>query len=499
MPDTNFETLSGSSTGEKPDNPWVEAEMDVNAEITDSEPKLIDRIKEMTIENIKQLDFRKLSDDEYSALKERVEQLRPTINANYYAAIGTETTNIAESTVKTELSPEDRELKNKLVNNAALKSAIDNAIKDIKELAKNPRRVIAALGVTAMLATTGVGAYMATNGLRSDAKTTGTQDEQYEDDETEIGIKDGYDKEGLYLSENKTGPYNFSCGDEVEKVCDGDHHKELEYVAENQVESLADYIANMPDEVKPDGFEGLTILETEQKLESLSDEDYEKVMKQFKDSVEESTVKETTIDGECDNAYIYKEDGTEAVHENMELVNSTTTEENTPIIEYSWVDENGNVLDSLKVKKVCRQAVNRKGLRKKVYSGMKVISLKHPGDPQKGDTPDTPPQPKNQEEANENSGANEGIVTPEKQERKVTPEPSANEDHPYNQNNNTYNYTPKEQVKEIGSEVKKDTGGGGTVSSGEKSGGDKSADGSGNTIKENLDNAAGEGNYDEGF
>ena len=489
-------------------SPWAEElDMDVRGEAaatsTESEktePSLADRIRnEMTLQEIEKLDIQNISDEEFSAVEERIKQFDETGNADPIKN-------------ETDLPPKVQELKKKAVNNLAFKSAIDNVTKDIKEIAKSPKRIIATLGLTAMIAAAGVGGYMAGKGLRSDGADSSIKNEQYEDAETEIGIKDGYGEEGLYLSENKAGPYNFSCGEEVEKVCDGDHHKELEYVAENQVESLADYIANMPDEVKPEGFEGLTILEAEKKLESLSDEDYEKVMKQFKESVEKSTVKETTIDGECDNAYIYKEDGTEAVHENMELVSSVTTEKNTPIIEYSWVDEDGNVLDTLQVKKVCRQAVNKKGLKTKIYSGMKVITLTHSGDPQRGDStptppeptpPDNPPQPKNQTEANENSGANEGIVTPEKQERKVTPEPSANEDHPYNQGTNTYDYTPKEQAEKISYEVDKTDNA--TVGTGEVTGNTPSADGSGNTIQENLDNATGnpEANptedYSQGF
>ena len=505
------ENLNNPSTSEQnPNNSWDD--MDTKAETNNSEPSLADRIRsEMTLAEINELDIKNLPDAEYEAVKERVKQFRETGNAG---PIVDESTKVVEEKIekveqiekveKPELSPEVQELKQK----AKEHSGFAGILNKVKEVLKDPktRRKVGAVALAAATAAGAIGfaGHEIAENLFGNAETKpDKQIEQNEEAETTIGIKDGYGEEGLYLSENKTGPYNFSCGEEVEKVCGGDHHKELEYVAENQVESLADYIANMPDEVKPDGFEGLTILEAEKKLESLSDEDYEKAKKQFKESVEKSTVKETTINGECDNAYIYKKDGAEAIHENMELVSSVTTEKNTPIIEYSWVDENGNVLDTLQVKKVCRQAVNRKGLRTKVYSGMKVIHLNHPGDPGKGDnptpSPDNPPQPKNQKEADENSGAAQGIVTPEKQERQYTPEPSADEAHPYNQGTNTYDYTPKEQAEKIGYEVNKTDNA--TVGTGEVTGNTPSADGSGDTIEKNLNEATGvEGaNYNQGF
>ena len=164
-----------------------------------------------------------------------------------------------------------------------------------------------------------------------------------------------------------------------------------------------------------------------------------------------------------------------------------------------------------------------------------------PQQPQSEQPQPEQPQPKNQQEANENSGASAGIVTPEAQEQPVTSEPIS--DHSYNQDTNTYDAAPSEQAADIGYEVTQepapapapveqpapaesvpaepapemvpgtsegtspanDFDAGATVATGEVTAEAPSADNSGNTIQENLDNATGnpevnpEGNYEEAF
>ena len=92
---------------------------------------------------------------------------------------------------------------------------------------------------------------------------------QIEEAETERGIYDGYGEKGMWLSEGKAGPYNFAKASEVAEVCENDECEMIKYTAKNQVESFADYLANLPEELQPEGFKGLSILETETKLESL--------------------------------------------------------------------------------------------------------------------------------------------------------------------------------------------------------------------------------------
>ena len=128
------------------------------------------------------------------------------------------------------------------------------------------------------------------------------------EDQEKIGIIDGYDKKGLWLSENKHGNYDFACAEEVAEVCDNDECEMVKYIAENQVESMAAYMADLPKELQPDGFKGLTIAETEAKLESLSDEDYEQVQKEFNDAIGQAFTGDIEVDGSYANVYMDKED-----------------------------------------------------------------------------------------------------------------------------------------------------------------------------------------------
>ena len=175
-----------------------------------------------------------------------------------------------------------------------------------------------------------------------------------------------------------------------------------------------------------------------------------------------------------------------------------------------------------------------------------------PNDPEHPDT--SAPEPKHQTVADENSGATEGIVEPEGQERNITKEPLADQNHEYNSETNTYTYTPEDQAGNIGYEVTNDvreiaqesapitapeeiakaeeavvaqtapemvvgtqqgaTGeagvannfdAGATIGTGEVTGNTPSSDGSGNTIQENLEQATGNeqanpgGDYSQGF
>ena len=75
--------------------------------------------------------------------------------------------------------------------------------------------------------------------------------------ESKKGIKDGYGEPGLWLSENKDHDYDYGDAKEVGEICDHDEVEMLKYAANNQVESLADYMAEFPEELCPEGFYGL--------------------------------------------------------------------------------------------------------------------------------------------------------------------------------------------------------------------------------------------------
>ncbi|MBP5647827.1 hypothetical protein J6X04_00865 [Candidatus Saccharibacteria bacterium] len=205
-----------------------------------------------------------------------------------------------------------------------------------------------------------------------------------------IGIKDGYGEKGMWLSEKKTSQNAFTSAEEVAEVCDNDECEMMKYAADNQVESFADYLANLPEEEQPEGFKGLSILETEKKLESLSDEEYEAIQKQYNGTMDRAFTRRVTVNGEKNNAYM-RHKGGDVVHENMELVKCTTNESNLEVTEFYWLDENGNEIGSMMVKmtpvydengnivgfKGCMQVISDKD--SPVYDGLDEIPDPEPG------------------------------------------------------------------------------------------------------------------------
>ena len=241
-----------------------------------------------------------------------------------------------------------------------------------------------------------------------------------ETQEAEIGIKDGYGEKGMFLSENKGTPNDFASAAEVAEVCTTDNKiDETEmviYTADNQVESMADYMANLPEELQPEGFKGLTILETEQKLQSLSDEEYEKVQQEFNDIMDEAFVRDITLDGDYQNAYMQLIDPSKpATHDNMELVACTTHEQGITVKEFVWYqDNNANnpVIGSMIVKIIqnedgtisgCIQVVNKVG--SPVYDGMPPVTPDQPDSP--GDDEPTGNEPTGDEPTGDEPTGNE--------------------------------------------------------------------------------------------
>ncbi len=472
---------------------------------------------------------------------------------------------------------------------------------------KGLRALVASIVMVALLVTGGSGIL----GSRSndaaneniDDQSAYTLVEEAPADKTELeiaehGIKDGYGEKGMWLSEHKTSDYAFTDAGEVAEVCKNDECEMIKYAAGNQVETFADYLANLPEQLQPEEFRGLSILETEAKLESLSDEEFDAVKDNFDKTIDAAFTRSVVVNGRCQNSYMSLKDSSGAVdHENMKLVQCTTNENNLEATQLFWLDEDGSEIGQTTFKmspvydedgniisfKLCMQVINPEGSKPDLYEGMSTVeeeetekteeteetedeeeSIEEEDDDETPPTPpvvppskpETPPenpeapQPKNQEEANENSGASAGIVTPERQEREITEEPVADPDHGYNTETNTYNYTPAEQAAQIGYGVENDirdigqesasitapedivsaeemvanqtapemvTGtregvdeandfdAGATIGTGEVTGDTQSADGSGNTIQENLDAATGNqeanptGDYSQGF
>ncbi len=202
---------------------------------------------------------------------------------------------------------------------------------------------------------------------------SGENENAIKDYESEKGIIDGYDKKGMFLSPNKGGENDFAAAKEVAEVCEYDECEMIKYVAKNQVESFADYLASMPKELQPEGFKGLGLVETEAKLESLSPEEFDKVFEKFCNDVDDAFTKRVELNGEYENAYMRLKDPSKPVtRDNIELVHCSTVEAGLYVVQFYWLDDDGNEIGNMTVKIIydeetgdikdgCAQAVHKKG------------------------------------------------------------------------------------------------------------------------------------------
>ena len=287
---------------------------------------------------------------------------------------------------------------------------------DIKEVKKRAKKNSAArkyaAGVCLLIAAAGIGLgiWGAAKGNRADdASLNGTPaviTVANEAGERMKGIYDGYGEKGMYLSEHKTSSVAFANATEVAEVCNADEVDMLLYTAHNQVESFADYLANLPEELQPDGFKGLNLTQTEAKLESLSPEEFTALEGTFATIMNNALTRRVTLNGRYDNAYMrVKNPGQDIVHENMELVRCTTNENNLEVTQFYWTDASGREIGTMTVKmtpirdekgvissfKGCEQVVNPEG-SSIIYTGMPEIPDPDTPTPPGPDTP-TPPGP----------------------------------------------------------------------------------------------------------
>lgn len=203
----------------------------------------------------------------------------------------------------------------------------------------------------------------------------------------EKGIYDGYGEKGMWLSSQKAGKYNFAAAKEVAEICNNDECEMMRYAERNQVETFADHLANVPDAVKNQfgisGFNGLSILATESALEGLSTDDYTNLQKQFDNLMDNAFVREITLNGDYENAFMRLKDPSGAVtHDNMELVKCTSHESNLKVTEFFWTDDQGNEIGSMVVKIIydddrniiggCMQVLNSVG--SPVYQAMNKVT-----------------------------------------------------------------------------------------------------------------------------
>ena len=217
------------------------------------------------------------------------------------------------------------------------------------------------------------------------------------------GIIDGYGEEGMWSCDTKTGKYNFADAEAVaEAVETNDAREMLKYTARNQSESFADYMVSMPDEVRPESLRGITdIREMEKAIENLSNDEHKAVFENFSDVLDNATVKDITLNGRYDNAYMrLKDSNGDVTHDNMELVRCTTTENGTHAQEITLHDKDGNVIGTFIVKANTNTSIGKKGCMQVVRpeGSPELSSLDEipenpdePGEPTSTpETPDTP-------------------------------------------------------------------------------------------------------------
>jgi hypothetical protein len=230
-----------------------------------------------------------------------------------------------------------------------------------------------------------------------------------ENEEKEKGIKDGYGERGMWLSQNKEHDYDYGDAKEVGEVCDHDEVEMLKYTADNQVESLADYMAEFPEELCPEGFYGLNPREIEKKLESLTPDEYEKVKAQAMHALDEAYTRATVTQRDYHHyGMLLGDENGAVVHENMQLVDRGIGP-GVEVVEFYWIDKDGKEIGSMLVN-IRRTSANEKGEVDEYEGGLEVLRVgttdQGPETPPTPPTPPTPetPEPKNPEEEIEHAG-----------------------------------------------------------------------------------------------
>ncbi len=237
--------------------------------------------------------------------------------------------------------------------------------------------------------------------------------------EKEKGIKDGYGERGMWLSQNKDHDYDYGDAKEVGEICNHDEVEMLKYTAENQVESLADYMAEFPEDLCPEGFYGLKPREIEKKLESLSPEEFDKVKEEAMYALNEAFTRPTVTKHNYHHYGMLLNDESGAVeHENMQLVDKGIGP-GVEVVEFYWIDENGEETGSMLIN-IRRTSADEKGAVNEHEGGLEVLrrGKTNPtpdpwgkdGDSHAGDDvdPSGPVDPDSEVTQEESEGVNDG-------------------------------------------------------------------------------------------
>ena len=168
-------------------------------------------------------------------------------------------------------------------------------------------------------------------------------------EETYEGIRDGYDQPGMYIDANsEKGTHKFANASMMqESMPEGaDAREYIKAVGGAEVEAMASYIFAMSEKF-PEEYQGLTDTEIEQKLESLSDKEFEGIRDYFNEVIDRANAEGTVLNGEYENFWIaQKEKGGDYSHENMELRHCVTKEKDTLATKLSW-DDGGTMVVKL--------------------------------------------------------------------------------------------------------------------------------------------------------
>lgn len=216
------------------------------------------------------------------------------------------------------------------------------------------------------------------------------------------GLIDGYNKEGMWTSTNKPSEIAFASAREVSALFNNDEVDMMQYAAANQTETFSDYLACMPDAIKPKAFRGLTLQQMNEKLESMSEREYKEIQTWFNNAMDMAFTRRAVLNGRYNNAYMaLKNPNGEIDHANMQLVSCTSDEYGTEVTEFFWTDESGKEVGSMLVKLIpvrdaegnitaydgCMQAVTPAGSH--IYDGLPSIDPTPTPTP----TPTPPPTP----------------------------------------------------------------------------------------------------------
>ena len=214
------------------------------------------------------------------------------------------------------------------------------------------------------------------------------------------GDMDNYHAPGLYYSEDNARFAN--AGKVHEALGEDATNKDIVVAVSSQTEALSDYIGSMPDEFRPDGFEGMSILEVQEKLDGMTKAEREQIRQEFVNTIYSSDVvtEDIELNGDFNNAMMI-----EHSKDNLELVRTVTHEEGTKATALKFMKDGKEVGQMIvKVDKDgedgCVQVGEEIEEESKSFKSMKVVTVDREDKPV-GDPVDPPKDPKDPKEPKE--------------------------------------------------------------------------------------------------